>query len=313
MKARVYVGLDTSNYTTSAAAVTTAGEVFCARRLLPVPQGERGLRQSDAVFCHVKALGGLVDEVTSQIREKYASFQVLSVGVSDAPRRVEGSYMPCFLAGVTAARTAASLLGAPLVSFSHQEGHIAAALYGAALQGKALGEEEFLAFHLSGGTTELVRVRRDGAHFQTDLCAAALDVTLGQLIDRCGVKLGLSFPAGAALDKLALRAARHRKIAVAKKEDGINLSGFENKFDQLQRQGESNEDLAGFVFDIAVEAVRALLSFERDDLPVLFSGGVSSSAYLRKAFCAPRFYFAPPAYCTDNAIGIALCAKKEME
>lgn len=311
MKARVCIGIDTSNYTTSAAAVTTVGEVFCARRLLPVAQGERGMRQSEVLFHHTKALGDVLCECLSHLKEVYDSFEVQAVGVSETPRRVEGSYMPCFLAGVSAARAAACVSDAPLFCYSHQEGHIAAALYGAEMAGHPLQAEEFLAFHLSGGTTELVRVLRDGARFQTSLVTEALDLTLGQLIDRCGVKLGLAFPAGARLEPLALTASKHHKINVVKKTEGINVSGFENQFDRLRNSGESAETQALFVFDAVIASVRAMLSYAPEDLPVLFSGGVASSVLLRRAFQESRFHFAPPAYCTDNAIGIALCAGKE--
>ena len=108
MSIGIYFGIDTSNYTTSAAAVTVAGEVFCAKRLLSVPEGARGMRQSDALFCHTRDLSEIIEEVLSPLRAKYGSFTLLGVAASDAPRPVEGSYMPCFLAGVSAAKAAAN-------------------------------------------------------------------------------------------------------------------------------------------------------------------------------------------------------------
>ncbi|MBR2635165.1 MAG: hypothetical protein IKD31_06260 [Clostridia bacterium] len=311
MSVRVAFGIDTSNYTTSAAAVTAAGEVFYAKRPLFVPQGECGMRQSDALFCHTRDLPEVVEECLSALRNAVGSVRIEAVGVSSTPRRAEGSYMPCFLAGVNAAASAAQLLGVPLFRFSHQEGHIEAARFGSAREGRVLSATEFLAFHLSGGTTELLLVREVDARYDVRLLADTLDLTCGQLIDRCGVALGTPFPAGVHLERLALaRQDRKRRIPIKKKETGINLSGFENRFRQKMEAGETAEDLAGFVFDVTASAVESLLSFAPEELPVLFSGGVSSSVLLRQSFSGERYFFAPPSYSADNAIGIACLAMK---
>ena len=104
----MYLGFDTSNYTTSIAAFDGVnGEN--RSRLLDVKPGELGLRQSDAVFAHVKRLPELADALF-QCVDRTA---ICAVGVSTRPRAVEGSYMPCFLAGVSAAKTMASALGVP--------------------------------------------------------------------------------------------------------------------------------------------------------------------------------------------------------
>ena len=310
MSIGIYFGIDTSNYTTSAAAVTVAGEVFCAKRLLSVPEGARGMRQSDALFCHTRDLSEIVDEVLSTVREKYGDFTLLGVSASDKPRPVEGSYMPCFLAGVGGAKVAAALSGVPLTLFSHQEGHIEAARFGAAEEGRSFSDTCFYAFHLSGGTTEFLRVREHENGYSAQILGEALDLTCGQLIDRCGVKLGLGFPAGKELEKLAEKSRKHYKIRIPKKEGGINLSGFENKFDGMLQKGEAPEDLARFVFDVVEAAVRTLLEFGVEEGAVLFSGGVTSSHLLKEALAAENHFFAPPAYTADNAIGTALLCRK---
>ena len=310
MKKGYFFGIDTSNYTTSAAAVTVAGEVFCAKRLLSVPEGARGMRQSDALFCHTRDLSEIIDEVLDRVRAKYGDFTLLGVAASDKPRPVEGSYMPCFLAGVNAAKSAAALSGVPLSLFSHQEGHIEAARFGAAKEGRSFEDKSFYAFHLSGGTTEFLRVRENENGYSAEILAEALDLTCGQLIDRCGVKLGLGFPAGKELEQLAEKSRKHYKIRIPKKEGGINLSGFENKFDGMLRAGEAPEDLARFVFDVVEGALRALLEFGKEEGAVLFSGGVTSSHLLKEALAAENHFFAPPAYTADNAIGTALLCRK---
>lgn len=268
------------------------------------------MRQSDALFCHTRDLSQIIDTVLTQVREKHGAFHLLGVGVSDRPRPVEGSYMPCFLAGVSAAKAAASLGNAPLRLFSHQEGHVEAARFGAAKEGRSFSDRRFWAFHLSGGTTEFLRVIQTESGYETEILAQALDLTCGQLIDRCGVKLGLPFPSGKYLEALAEKSDKHYKIRIPKKKSGINLSGFENRFDTLLAQGEAPEDLARFVFDVTEAAVRTLLEFRTEDAPVLFSGGVTGSHLLKDALASDRHFFAPPAYTADNAIGTALLCRK---
>jgi len=311
MASGVFIGIDTSNYTTSAAGLCSDGEVFCAKRPLEVPQGARGMRQSDALFCHTRDLKEVLSSLFSRIREKKGNLPVLGVAASSTPRRVEGSYMPCFLAGVSAAAAMAEGCGVPFLTFSHQEGHIEAVRLGAEKEGKILPHGPFLAFHLSGGTTELLLAEEDGKRYKTTLLAEVLDLTLGQLIDRCGVKLGLAFPAGAPLEALAKKSKKKFSVRIPVRENGINLSGFENRFDQMLKDGAAPEDAAAFIFTVAAEAVKALLAIAgREKLPVLFSGGVSSSEILKTVFSGEKYFFAPPIYSADNAMGIAsLCRK----
>ena len=85
------LALDTSNYTTSA-AVFDGREGENVGQLLQVRPGELGLRQSDALFQHVKQLPQLMEQLASQGRLE----NIQAVGASTRPRAVEGSYMPCF-------------------------------------------------------------------------------------------------------------------------------------------------------------------------------------------------------------------------
>ena len=197
---RVALAFDTSNYTTSAAYYDAAeGRLHNCGRLLTVEKGGRGLRQSDAVFAHIKNLPEVVRELFPG-----GAGDIEAVGVSERPRAAEGSYMPCFLAGVASAETLSAASGRPLYRFSHQQGHIAAAAYGAGKPG--LLASEFLVWHLSGGTTELLRAVPDNETIvKAELVAATGDLSAGQVTDRAGVKLGLGFPAGRELDALAQR------------------------------------------------------------------------------------------------------------
>ena len=223
------LGLDTSNYTTSAAFFGD-GEMNSRGMILPVKEGEIGLRQSDAVFHHTRQL----PEVLSMLGDKIGGAKV--IGVSERPRDAKGSYMPCFLVGIGAAQMLAQALGVPLRRFSHQQGHIAAALY--SVDRLDLLHERFLAFHMSGGTTEAVLVEpvEGDKMFRTRLVASSLDLKAGQVIDRIGVMLGLPFPAGKHLDPIACNYTEKLRVRASMKGANCSLSGVENKCRELMKK-----------------------------------------------------------------------------
>jgi len=304
-----YLAIDTSNYTTSC-AIYRAGGITEQKRLLPVPSGHVGLRQSDAVFSHIKALGELMEQL-----RKIDSLPISAIGVSSRPRDVEGSYMPCFLSGETAARTAAAALGVPLHRFSHQAGHVAAAIYGA--NRLDLINKQFVAFHLSGGTTECLWVK-SLINGEIDLIGQTNDLNAGQVVDRAGHMLGLDFPAGPALEKLALKSTRKFKIKTAFNGDYVCLSGVENQCAAMIKKGEPSEDVAMFCLQ---SILAALIKMSENAIAktgctdMVFAGGVMSNTIIR-AEIEKRFngIFPPPDFCRDNAMGVAiLTALKEGE
>ena len=321
----ICIGIDTSNYTSSVASFDgTEGNSVC--RLLPVKAGELGLRQSEALFSHIKRLPELSDRLFASLD----AAQIAAIGVSTRPRAVEGSYMPCFLAGESQARVLAAALHVPLYEFSHQQGHIAAVLWSAGRL-ELLGSE-FLAWHLSGGTTELLLVRstREG-EIACEKLGGSTDISAGQLIDRTGQLLGLDFPAGKALDALASRltagsgqpAAGETTESVPEatnefKRDwfrvrvngcSFSLSGVQNQVQAYRDKGASEEETAYFALRSVFEAVKKATnnaSKERP-LPVLFSGGVASNSMLRSMM--PDAIFGAPQFSTDNAMGIAVLTR----
>ena len=304
------LGIDTSNYTTSA-AVFDGAEGRNAGQLLAVRPGELGLRQSDALFQHVKALPGRLAE----LRRAGWLEDLRAVGVSDRPRAVEGSYMPCFLAGKSAAESVALALGLPCYRFSQQQGHLAAAAWSAGRMD--LLDRPLLAWHLSGGTTELLYVEPEGAAVRAEAVGGTSDISAGQLIDRAGVLLGLEFPAGKALDALS---EEHGPVAgFPVKLNGLtfSLSGVENKVKALAERGADAGEIARFTLETVAGAVRraTLAALERyPGLPVLCSGGVASSRRLRAVLgAACGALFAQPAYSTDTAMGTAILALRQWE
>ncbi len=307
MSAEVFIGIDTSNYTTSVGVVDADGNLLAnLKKLLPVKTGERGLRQSDAVFAHVKNLPELMDEARAVIGDG----RVAAVGVSTRPRNREGSYMPCFLVGINAAKSMMAATGAPLYEFSHQCGHIMAALYSS----KKEISGPFAAFHVSGGTTELVLAERSGLGFVCRELGGTCDVNAGQVIDRIGVHMGMPFPAGKYMQTAALaNTAPIPKRKPPVKGTRANLSGLENMAIELYTRTQSRELVAAFVFEYLGGAIEMMCDGAVRELgcvPFVFAGGVMSNSIIR-ARLEKRFdaTFAEPELSSDNAVGIAILAQ----
>jgi len=304
------LGLDTSNYTTSA-AVFDGAEGYNVGRLLDVRPGELGLRQSDALFQHVKRLPGLLEQMAGE----GLLTGLEAVGASARPREVEGSYMPCFLAGESQGRGIAAVLGVPFYAHSHQQGHLAAAAWSAGRP--ELLDAPFLAWHLSGGTTELLLVKPKGYTVSTEIIGGTSDLSAGQLIDRTGVLLGLQFPAGKALDVLYSQADVCYEPRVKLRDLTFSLSGMENQVKALSEEGEKQANIARFALDAVIHVVfRATQEAQRryPGLPVLCSGGVASNSQLRAMLSGLRgAVFAQPQYSTDNAMGTAILTWRALE
>lgn len=313
-KRRLYVGIDTSNYTTSCALFDAENRCFLSnvKRLLTVGSGERGLRQSDAVFSHVKNLPDVLSEGLIELDPSRLS----AVGVSVSPRDSEGSYMPCFLVGEAAASALAEGSKRPLYRFSHQAGHIMAAIWSS--KSPDLLRRDFISFHVSGGTTELLYVKPETEKsFSLNITklGGTLDLNAGQAIDRCGVAMGLDFPCGAKLEPLAeeFYAGGGRlkdRAAVSVRGCQCNLSGIENKVQKLLAGGAEKGYVSAYLFDFIGRTLTALAinALAGRELPVLFAGGVMSNRLIKNMLKKESFdsRFAEPVFSSDNAAGTAL-------
>lgn len=305
----ITIGIDTSNYTTSI-AYFGAGEGENCSRLLPVKQGELGLRQSDAVFAHIKSLPELAGRLFSHIQQE----NIRAVGVSTRPRAVEGSYMPCFMVGYSHAKLLSSALNVPLVEVSHQQGHVAASLWSAGRLD--LMDTPHLAWHLSGGTTELLLVEPDGKNVRCTRIGGTSDISAGQLIDRTGVMLDLPFPAGKHVDEWSKAATMTDVFKVKCPAMEFSLSGVQNKVQQFHNTHQRPEETAAYALRCVSEAVYAATKYalkEYPSLPVVFSGGVASNSMLRQRMAELNPIFAQPQYSTDNAMGVAVLADRIVE
>ncbi len=330
-----YVGFDTSNYTTSAAACTMDANggltvIANCKAPLPVEAGARGLRQSDAVFAHTRNLPLVMRELREILEA--GNYRVAAVGSSATPRDAEGSYMPCFLCGISAAEAFAAGSGVQVHRFSHQSGHIMAALYssGALSEGRIL-LSPFLAFHVSGGTTEAVVATPKCADlgrvtgFDVTLVGGGADLHAGQVIDRIGVLMGLDFPCGRAMEALAVQNRRKLPpVAVCVRDGMCHLSGLENQAAALWKETGDAAYVSAFVLTFIGRTLRRMteqLQATRRDaglspLPVVYAGGVMSNRYIRPLLAdgAPwPVHFSEPAFSADNAAGVAiLCAMEAL-
>ena len=342
MQNKNYLGIDTSNYKTSVAIVDETGAlIFEKSKLLAVDKGDKGLRQSLAFFKHSNILPDFFKEAF----EKVEPSSIKGIAYSSRPRRVEGSYMPVFLAGENIAKSLSYALCVPIVQFSHQEGHIKSALSSSDYP----DIDKFLCFHLSGGTSEFLLCEKISDGYKTEIVGGSLDISIGQLLDRVGVKAGFMFPAGSYLDELAFKklCSEDGKAEITadknceqngcdtefdtkkfkskiKLSDGyFNLSGIETAYLRRLDKGDTIEDIAEELF-LEIEALllkaSAELSDKYDIKDVLWVGGVASSNTIREriketetteefngnnGLKVPHIILGDKGLSGDNAVGIA--------
>lgn len=310
------LGIDTSNYATSAAVYDSdLGEILAHVKMpLPIAAGALGLRQSDAVFAHTKNLPLALE----QLAAKTPLRDIAAVGVSAKPREVQDSYMPCFLSGVAVARSIGAALAVPVYETTHQAGHILAALYGTGFAREH--KKDFLAFHVSGGTTDSMFCRLEGGALDVEQAGRSLDLFAGQAIDRVGVALGLEFPAGAALSALAEQSDTQDYANPVIKGLDCSLSGLQNKCEKLISDGQAPAHIARYCLNSVSETLAAmtatLTARYGDGYDILYAGGVLASTVIRAALSSRigKAFFCQPAWLSaDNAAGVAIFAARKKE
>lgn len=310
-----YIGLDTSNYTTSIAAVDSDFNVIAdQRRPLRVKIGGLGLRQSEALFQHMENLPDMLENLFQLIDKD----QVRSIAASNKPRPIEGSYMPVFNAGRNYGKVLRTALDIPLYFFSHQEGHLEAAIRNSSLMKHRL----FVALHLSGGTTEVLNVEEKDSGYNIAIIGGTKDISFGQLIDRIGVSLSFDFPCGEAMDQIAINYSDEIQdwLKPIRIEDlAFNLSGIETQCKRLLASGcDQNVLIYDLFYKISTSLCRiAEHSVHRSRCnQVLFIGGVSASRFIRTQIL--EFFkdkelkpiFGDSTFSSDNAAGIAILGAK---
>ena len=311
MAKKIFLGIDTSNYTTSCAFCDFEGNILKNLKiLLPVKEGERGLRQSDAVFAHIKN----IPLIAEKIKADTDNYEVVAIGHSAYPRDCDGSYMPCFLVGEALSELVSSLNNVDNFKFSHQAGHIQAAIYSS---GAVINNDDFIAFHVSGGTTEILHVSVVDSNFKIDLLGGSSDLHIGQAIDRIGIKMGLKFPCGPEIENLAREnTAKIPSYKLSVKNLSCNISGIENLAIKLYDETGDKALVSAFLLDFVYKSIEKLTINVRELYPnakIIFAGGVMSNLIiqdrLKKIF--KEVYFAKPEYSSDNAAGVALLTRRK--
>ena len=296
----ITLGIDTSNYTTSV-ALFDGKDYTMIRKILDVKEGMRGIRQSDGVFIHNKELPIMLEKLLDNVR-------LDAVGVSTTPRNVEGSYMPVFTVGHGYARAISAALGIQCQEFSHQDGHIMAGIHSS--NAYELLDMPFISVHLSGGTTEILRSIYDGERFQNEIVGGTLDISVGQLIDRVGVKMGMKFPCGKELECLAITTEDTIKLPYSVKDSYVNLSGVETKL--LNLIGGKDAVIARTVLVYVAEVLKRTITSALTSTnlkKILIVGGVASNSIIRNILSAEfgdNIHFASKELSSDNAVGIAV-------
>jgi N6-L-threonylcarbamoyladenine synthase len=310
MVKKCILGIDTSNYTTSAALYDIQDKnIIFRKQLLPVKSGNVGLRQSEALFNHIKQLPIILKDLIKDVK-----CDIISIGVSEKPRNIEGSYMPCFLAGNSIAESLATILDVPLYKTSHQINHILSALY--SVDRMDLIHESFFAFHVSGGTTDCLKVMPDNENvLSVSQIATSLDLNAGQAIDRVGVAMGIQFPCGKEIEKLSNNSTMVFKEKIKLKNGNCCLSGLENKCkSMMQSEKFSNADVAryclSYIASTIIKMTESVPDIKLDD-SVVYAGGVMSDKFISNMIANSiknKTYFAKADYSCDNAVGTSLYA-----
>lgn len=311
----IILGIDTSCYTTSIAAITLNKDIILNEKvILKVKKDNKGLRQSEAVFQHVNNMG----EISQIINKKLRNYDVAGVCVSTKPRPVDNSYMPVFSVGYNFAKLLSAINNCPFYETTHQENHIEASLFNNCLE----NEEKFLAVHMSGGTTEILLVEKKETDYKIEIVGGSLDVSFGQLIDRLGVKLNYNFPCGKYIDENALKCKDkiEHGLKTSVKEGYMNLSGIENQINKIIDEYDK-EYVSKILLDTLARCMYKSLIYICDKYnmkEVLFSGGVSASKYIEKEISKKlkkeniKSYFADVEYATDNGLGCAIIGLNKM-
>lgn len=304
------LGIDTSAYTTSVAITDIESHevIIDKRKVLLVPFGQKGLRQQDAVFQHLKNFQELYEQIDSELDLK----RVEIVSVSSRPRNVEGSYMPVFTVGQNYGAVIAKTLNCQYIEYSHQENHIAASL----INDYKIINDNMLAIHISGGTTEFLRVRKSNKGYDAVIEGQSLDITFGQLIDRIGTLMEFPFPCGMHMENHLINNPKIENIKLPKisGDANINLSGMENYFGNLYNTNIYSKQtiihsMFNYVADCIVHIINNIKNME-DIRTIIIAGGVASNSIIRNAVIEKltkyKVIFPTKENSSDNAVGVSI-------
>jgi N6-L-threonylcarbamoyladenine synthase len=307
---RVILALETSCDDTCAAVVTSAGEI-CSNVISSQGVHDRfgGVVPEIASRHHLELIGDVVDDALARAGMPLSG--VDSVAVTAGPGLVAA-----LLVGVATAKGLAAAHELPLVGVDHLHGHVAAAFLG-----PEPFEPPFLSLVASGGHTLLARVTDHGPGYE--VLGQTLDDAAGEAFDKGARLLGLGYPGGPALERLASDGDPSAfDFPTARRLAGLDFSFAGLKTSLLYRVRDLGSDEAerrradlaasyqrAIVESLAIRVERALVSTGLDRLSI--GGGVAANGAVRARMSAlgVELHVPPRELCTDNAAMIASAAR----
>jgi N6-L-threonylcarbamoyladenine synthase len=312
------LGIETSCDETGVAAYDAAAGGLLAHAVhsqVEMHEAYGGVVPELASRDHVRRLVPLARRVLAQAGREPG--ELAAVAYTEGP-----GLAGALLVGASFGRALAAALGVPAVGIHHLEGHLLSPLLSAARP-----EFPFVALLASGGHTQLMRVEAVGRYA---LLGETQDDAAGEAFDKTATLLGLGYPGGAALARLAERgrAGRHRlpRPMIGSGDLEFSFSGLKTAVALLVREiaadEQSRADVARAFEDAVVEVLvaKCALAMERTGLAQLVvAGGVGANRRLRAALDARgrqsgfEVLYPEPALCTDNGAMIALAAALRLE
>jgi len=305
------------------AFLTLGIETSCDETSVAVLRGEHGVLINSVysqVDLHAK-YGGVVPEVASRnhvvklpylVQEAMQSLKLQLKDISLVAATYGPGLVGPLLVGLTHGKGLAYGLGVPFIGVNHLEGHVFAHRIA-----QPDVEPPFMALVVSGGHTSLVDVPKYGTY---QLVGMTVDDAAGEALDKIGKMMGIGYPAGAEIDRLATfgdpKTVRFPRPMIGSPGFDFSFSGLKTAVVYHLRKNprEQKEDIAASVLASVVEiltkkSIEATRRFHRQRLVV--TGGVAANSHLRSALTAAgvnrgiEVSFPPQALCTDNAAMIA--------
>jgi N6-L-threonylcarbamoyladenine synthase/N6-L-threonylcarbamoyladenine synthase/protein kinase Bud32 len=300
MAASLVLGIESTAHTASVGVASrdAAGgfEVLSNLSSLWRPP-EGGIHPREAANAHADSLPGIIRDALKEAR--VAPRGLSAVAFAQGP-----GLGPCLRTGASAARALALSARVPLVGVNHCVAHLEV---GRAL----LGCEDPVLLYASGGNTQVIAFA--GGRYR--VFGETLDIGIGNMLDKFGREMGLPFPAGPEIERMAREGGALLPLPYSVKGMDVAYSGMLTAALQLRQGGARAEDLAMSIQEVAfamlVEvAERAMAHVGKREL--LLGGGVAANGRLAEmaaVMCRERgasSFVPPPRYCVDNGAMIAV-------
>jgi universal protein Kae1 len=307
MGPRTVLGIESTAHTASVGVVAFSEEggteVLSNVSSSYAPE-EGGIHPREAANHHAEVLPRLISEAHEGAGVGVRELD--SIAFSQGP-----GLGPCLRTGASAARALALTLDRPLVGVNHCVAHLEV--------GRAmLGCGDPVLLYASGGNTQVIAY----AAGRYRVFGETLDIGIGNMLDKLGREMGLPFPAGPTLERMALAGEELLPLPYSVKGMDVAFSGILTAALTLLSRGVSEDDLAMSVqetaFAMLVEVTeRAMAHVGREE--VLLGGGVAANSRLKEMTAimaeerGARSFVPPPSLCVDNGAMIAVLGRMMMD